>query len=333
MEKALSVKQQYCSWLLTRKNVISVGVGFGYTNGERRNEPCTVVGVTEKVPCTQLSQTQQIPHSLGGVRTDVQQVGIIRALQNRTDRWRPAPGGVSIGHANITAGTSGCLVAKEGQAFILSNNHVLANSGRAKIGDFIFQPGTYDGGKQPDDQIAVLEDFVPIQFDFEIPNCPATKLLAKILNKFLLSIDSKQRFKAVKLATCLPTRQATNLVDCAIARPLSDDLVVNQILDIGFPLGAAESELGMEVQKSGRTSELTTGKITQVNMTVRVLYGTALATFEDQLAGDLLSEGGDSGSAVLNKNNQVVGLLFAGGEGITIFNRIQNVTKALEVSL
>jgi len=34
--------------------------------------------------------------------------GIIRALearQARTDKWRPAPGGVSIGHYAITAGT------------------------------------------------------------------------------------------------------------------------------------------------------------------------------------------------------------------------------------
>jgi hypothetical protein len=48
-------------------------------------------------------------------------------------RMRPAQGGVSIGHYKITAGTLGCLVRDgKGGTYILSNNHVLANSQRKR---------------------------------------------------------------------------------------------------------------------------------------------------------------------------------------------------------
>ena len=93
---------------------------------------------------TQLSRRDMVPQALDGIPTDVIQTGPIRTLQGHTGRIRPAPGGVSIGHRDITAGTLGCLVAKNGQTFILSNNHVLANSNEADPGDPILQPGPYD---------------------------------------------------------------------------------------------------------------------------------------------------------------------------------------------
>ncbi len=46
--------------------------------------------------------------------------------------------------------------------FILSNNHVLANSNTAAIGDPILQPGSHDGGTLTNDHIADLADFIPI---------------------------------------------------------------------------------------------------------------------------------------------------------------------------
>ncbi|NIU63493.1 MAG: hypothetical protein GWN66_23410, partial [Pseudomonas stutzeri] len=88
------------------------------------------------------------------MQTDVQETGVIRALQDHTAKWRPAPGGVSIGHVDITAGTLGCLVVRGDHIYILSNNHVLANSNEAEPGDAILQPGPHDGGTM-DDQIAV----------------------------------------------------------------------------------------------------------------------------------------------------------------------------------
>jgi hypothetical protein len=42
--------------------------------------------------------------------------------------------------------------------------------------------------------------------------------------------------------------------------------------------------------------------------------------------------GGDSGSAVLTEDNQLLGLLFAGSENSTIINRIENVFELLNLT-
>ena len=127
---------------------------------------------------------------------------------------------------------------------------------------------------------------------------------------------------------------ATNLVDAAIARPLSADLVEKRILEIGEPHGVGEGTLGLKIRKSGRTTGLTSGEITQVDVTAQVSYGLfKTATFTDQLMAGAMSGGGDSGSAVLDEGGRVVGLLFAGSDSTTMINRIQNVVQALNVSI
>lgn len=79
---------------------------------------------------------------------------------------------------------------------------------------------------------------------------------------------------------------------------------------------------------------LTTGTILQVDVTASVEYGAGkTATFVDQLMAGGMSAGGDSGSAILNERNEIVGLLFAGSANTTIINRIDNVFSLLQLSL
>lgn len=87
-------------------------------------------------------------------------------------RVRPARPGYSVGHYQITAGTIGAgaydLKPYPGMPtryYVLSNNHVLANSNDARLGDPILQPGPYDGGTLPQDALGRLSRFVPIRFD------------------------------------------------------------------------------------------------------------------------------------------------------------------------
>ena len=71
---------------------------------------------------------------------------------------RPCPGGFSIGHTAITAGTFGCVVeftyAGRTTLGILSNWHVLCGKS-GESGDLIVQPGVYDilGGEVTDEQL------------------------------------------------------------------------------------------------------------------------------------------------------------------------------------
>jgi hypothetical protein len=324
---ARNVRREYVELLFGKPNVVACGVGFKESQGVITDEPCVVVGVTKKVPQAQLTAQALVPKALSqDVKTDVVEVGQIRAFQDPKDRWRPAPGGVSIGHYAITAGTLGCLVTKNNQTYILSNNHVLANSNDAKTGDAILQPGPHDGGTM-NDQIATLAEFVPIDFGDAPPVCGIATGVEQVLNAVAKALGSKHRISAYQESP------GTNVVDCALALPNSPNLVSKEILNIGVPKGAHEAELGTAVQKSGRTTGHTTDQITQIDVTVQVAYGTRIATFTDQLMAGAMSAGGDSGSAVLDDEGYVVGLLFAGSETTTIINPIQAVMDALGVQI
>lgn len=230
---------------------------------------------------------------------------------------------------DVTAGTLGCWVKKNGAYFILSNNHVLANGNLASKGDAILQPGRYDGGQWPNDRLAELYDFIPIQFESGDSDCKIGRSAAGMLNVLATAFDRKTRMRAVRLLEA-----PENLVDAAIARPLLKEDVLDNILNIGAINGTAEVELGTAVKKSGRTTGLTTGVIEQIDVSVRVSYGTnKTALFVNQLMAGPMSQGGDSGSAVLNEQNEIIGLLYAGSDTITVFNRIQDVFASLEIEL
>lgn len=317
--------------LMTKPNVVATGIGYKFVGGKKSKEIGIVCSVDKKMTRKSLAESEMIPAEIENIPVDVFVSGAIYAQQEPTGRFRPAPGGVSIGHYLITAGTLGCLVKKNGNLFILSNNHVLANSNDGSIGDAILQPGAYDGGQNPQDRIAELADFIPIQFagNGGTPSpCPVGNVVAGFMNAIAAVLGSGTRLKTVR------PMAVTNLVDCAIARPLNESDVLNEILNIGQINGTDEAVLGMSLKKMGRTTGLTTGTINQIDVTAQVSYGdNKTATFVDQLLAGNMSAGGDSGSAVLSDNNKLVGLLFAGSNTTTIINRIQNVFDALQLTL
>ena len=219
----------------------------------------------------------------------------------------PVRPGCSIGHFKITAGTLGCFVRdKDGVPLILSNNHVLANENRAKRGDNILQPGAVDGGKNPGDRIGGLLRFVRLK--------PG----------------------------------AANLVDCAVATVDDDVSHVASIRGLGAVTGLFTGDLktGLTVAKLGRTTGLTHGIVTAFELdNVVVSYDLGNLRFDDQVeiegAGDAaFSDGGDSGSLIVNDACEGVALLFAGGDhggrngrGLTYANPLGTVLKKLRVSL
>ena len=124
------------------------------------------------------------------------------------------------------------------------------------------------------------------------------------------------------------------LVDAAIAKPLTVDLVKDEILKIGKINGTAVPKIGLKVQKTGRTTGYTTGNIEVLNARVKVQYEfSKTAIFENQIIVSPMSQGGDSGSVVLDMDNNLIGLLFAGSEQTTILNPINKVFELLNVKL
>jgi len=301
-------------------NVVGYGKGFKVKDGKRLDQLACVVLVTEKRPRAALAAGELIPSRFDGMWTDVMQVGHVIAHQTPTDRWRPAPGGVSIGHYLITAGTLGLVVRINDRKVILSNNHVLANSNNAVIGDAILQPGPYDG--DDDNLIARLEDFEPIQFGTAPPTCPIAEGFAQVSNVISKLLGSSHRVKAF-----IENQAAVNVMDAAIAMPINQADVVESVLDLGVIKDVTAPSLGMKVTKSGRTTGVTKGTITLVEATISVSYGTGKnATFEKQIITTNMSQPGDSGSLLASEGKlTAVGLLFAGSDQVTIHSPIQPI--------
>lgn len=302
-------------------NIVGVGIGSAKVDNEQISpegpgSPTLNVYVAEPVGQDDVRAT--IFDSMGvsaaadeRMPVNIVVTGPIDALAHRF-RDRPAPGGISIGNARVnSAGTLGCLARgrtapRSNRVLLLSNNHVIALSNQGQAGDSIVQPGRLDGGVNPQDRIAILERFVNIQFG-----------------------------------------GAVNYVDCAtgwcwhaLVRP-----------DLVYLAGAnrkyfrvsstpRQCQVGMVVGKSGRTTQLKAGRITDCSATIQVNYGNGrIALFRDQIAvvgtQGQFSAPGDSGSLVWTWDAQrnPVGLLFAGGNNVTFANKIGRVLTALDINL
>jgi len=315
-----------------KMNVNGVGIGHKISAGKNTGQNCVTVLVRKKLAASDLSAKDMIPKSIDGVPTDVLEIGHVVALKLRTDRWRPAPGGVSIGHYAITAGTLGALVkdATTGESLILSNNHVMANSNDASVGDVILQPGPVDGGQNPQDRIANLERFVRIEFqgDSGGGTCPISNSIASVLNALAKMVGSSHRLISKNMAAAV-----ANEVDAAVAKLAWSDVASSEIIDIGVITGVKPVALGMALRKSGRTTSTTTGTVQVIDTNVDVGYGgSKIATFENQIVAGAMSSPGDSGSLVVDGSEPLaVGLLFAGSDTTTVINPIDRVMALLNI--
>ena len=75
LARARAVKQAHESELLTKANVVGVGVGFRQTAGNPTPDVAIVVMVRVKVPSADLKPEDALPDEIDGVPVDVQPVG------------------------------------------------------------------------------------------------------------------------------------------------------------------------------------------------------------------------------------------------------------------
>ncbi len=219
---------------------------------------------------------------------------------------RPVPIGVSSGHSDVTAGTIGARVTDGENIYALSNNHVFANRNLAKKGDTMLQPGVADGGSG-NDSFGTLHDYEQIHF--------------------------------CRGAVC-----TDNKIDAAIALTSAENLGTETPSNgYGAPrTSTIAAKLNQQVQKYGRTTGHTQGKVTGINATVNVNYRTGIARFVGQImivgTSQQFSTGGDSGSLIVTKgftfgDRIPVGLLFAGSGTNTIANPIDPVLDRFNVKI
>ena len=264
--------------------------------------------VTKKLPPDQLDKKDLIPDKirvgLKRYKTDVVEVGEVEPLVF-TDRVRPLQVGYSVGHYMVSAGTIGGFVFdRGGNIYILSNNHVLADSSmdngwKARIGEPVLQPGTYDGGvyrvDDAGDTVGVLYKYIPLK------------------------------------------RTGVNYVDAAVALLLHDELLSeNPYTDY-----AVDDEIydGMLLEYFGRSSGLKRVSVIDTSAVISVRFGDAILRFDDQIIFKPNPIPGDSGSVLYSpETKKAVGLLFAGSKYIGVANKMWRVVEefravGLELSL
>jgi len=264
LARALAAQERHTKALMANPDVVGTAVGLGPDG-----KPAVKVFLARP-------GVAGLPSRLDDVPVAAEVTGRFYAGSNPTTRQRPAPVGFSIGHPDITAGTLGARVINgSGNLFILSNNHVIANSNDASIGDPTLQPGPFDGGTSSD-QVGTLADFQPINFSGG--------------NNTIDAGISATTATNVGFAT--PTDDAYGAPSSEVFGDGNNDGTFDNVGNL----------LGLNVMKYGRTTELTSGQISEINLTVSVCYETRgpvrciqSATFVDQIAigSGSFSDGGD----------------------------------------
>jgi hypothetical protein len=237
----------------------------------------------------------------------------------RKSQARPVQLGTSGGNAedfeidgefiNCVGGTLGGLLEMETahgiEQFVLSNNHVLAMVNKAKRGDDVVQPGLIDSRcvSGSSDVIGELADFKRLRFN----NGNDVDMSIAAVNPGAVATDGR-------------------------------------ILKLGIPGNEpVAARVGMAVQKVGRTSGRTLGKVVALDFDVQVNFSsgwtqastTKVALFRDQIIiegrrGKPFVRGGDSGSLVFEEVKQcprAVGLVFAGADNLAAANPMAEVLR------
>src|ERR1700733_5034407 len=218
-------------------------------------------------------------------------------------------------------GTLGALVTdRNGNPYILSNNHVLAESDQARAGDTVVQPALVDLNCDPQ----------------------AGRSVGSL--RYVVPLQSRQTNVDAALAAATPAVDGTGAI-------LQLGPSVNGVLTAAAP-AAGEGEAltagllnQLHVVKSGRTTGLTCSTVNAVDLSVQVDYYYDCAetepyytkTYVNQIGipGASFADSGDSGALVMDAANaQPVGLFFASGvddsnHGFSVANPIQDVLNEL----
>lgn len=299
-EEAVLVVREAAKLLLKIPGVHTVGIGGRERNGRPTGDLVIKVFVLRKRPANELAPSEMIPAEIVGFKTDVVQcppaadaldpgTGVDQSFDlKETNRVRPLRGGTSISGANrIGSGTMGFMAHVQGdtsRVFGVTCHHVMFSSPRTRL------PNMAVG--QPDTEDSLL-------------GCCGTKF-----GKFFIGhYDGTS-------ASILPSDLALVQLD-----PGSDWLA--EIREIGQVTGIHPLEPNdivggnYQVLKRGRSTGVTGGTVQSITATGNTggrQYERGILVRPNPASGvtfPFFVNRGDSGSAVVNLNGEIVGMIFS----------------------
>ena len=227
----------------------------------------------------------------------------------------------------LSVGTLGFFLRSDaGDTYLVSNNHVIGRVNDAISGEPVVQPGTLD--------LTGAELQAMPKLNALVRSLKIGEVHALVPIQFITPLNTPHNTVDAAMAT-LDTNSGRSLANlgrltfgggvAGVANPFQPDPVTGDIQG---------SEL---VYKVGRTTGYTEGIVTGILGVATIPYApNKKAYFTGQILVDAtpdnvgpFSDRGDSGSAVLNMRNEIVGLLFAGTPNRTLVNPIEDVLDQL----
>lgn len=297
--------------ILRLPNVVGVGVSKRRVGGKVTDEPAVLAYVSHKLPLEALRLDERVPRvvDLDGeeVGTDVVEVGVPRFVAVDNATYRPLRGGCQIGTAG-GAGTAGAIMydRRDSSIVLLTNNHVLTAAGNPTTlpaDPNVTQP--WGGSK-----VGVSKRIVPM---------------------FRASLGATgYKFSAP--------------VDAGIVEVDDDVAAQFNVVEINgqHPFVALPPFEGLEVVRRGYRTQLRTGTVEAVDLTITVTAGNGdpiqigPSVFSIRSPERLISAmKGDSGSLVVDAAGGAArGLVFASNEqsgGITWACDLITIMTLLEI--
>jgi len=303
MPEILEVKERHEDELLELENCISVGVGKKEVGGMETDEDAVIVGVKEKVPKEELDDDQIVPPEIEGHKTDVQEIGVVTAPPNVEHEEMPKKGGKKSRKNKWRPVPEGVSCGHKDITAGTSSFILVDEDGNEYPSSNCHVYAASNKGEKGD---ACLQ---PGPHDGgELPDDKCGELEDYVKVEDGVTVD---------LAWIKPTAEFEN-----------------KLLGLGVPKGPIRKvEVGDTLgAKTGRTTQVTRGKVKQAHASVRVRYPdpVGVVTLKDQIITEKMLSPGDSGSPATYEDGgkeRPAALGFAGSPRISVFNRIENVEK------
>ncbi|MFH8249431.1 hypothetical protein ACH3VR_03560 [Microbacterium sp. B2969] len=310
--QVLELRERARDRLIPIPGVLAVGFGRKQVGEQLTDRRALRVYVEEKKPLDQVAAGEVIPAEIEGVPTDVLPIPRGRAFGTQdTQRHSPLLGGITITNLKLDAagtfgaGTLGCFATIDGQApreniVLLTNNHVLATNG-GQLDDTVYQPPLVGGliDKANAGAIAKVHSLgVNGTHGYTYPG-------EKPVDYYVDCATAKLAIDISSWCDC----------NCGVSykNALRDLTVGGRI----WLEGVARAVDGETVYKSGCTTGGTRGTI--ADPLGSAMIGTPAVQVDNIILIDrtnppdpLFAAEGDSGSALVNDQSRLIGLVFGG---------------------
>lgn len=285
------------------RNVVGVGIGRKHVARKGTSAHAIRIYVRNKLPKGSLGK-HLIPAEFNGIPTDVVETGDFRALtrglQATLARTRPLAIGLSIGFASAEDFIAGTIGAIVERG---SDRFVLSNN-----------------------HVLAFENRNPVG--------------TVLLQPATLDAGRSPQDRVGVLSEYTPLTRRGNRVDAAIGK-IDDAIATRAAFAYGVSLASAEpfdARTEMQIQKLGRGTGLTFGRVADVSVNVSVDFATGRFAFEEQILlrgnDNPFASDGDSGSLVVaTGQKRPVALLFAGSESHALATPIHRVLDSFGVTI